>query len=161
MFTIGTLMRYFIFFVSLLLCLCMYGYTQIPADKDALLNAEGMGQASYAEMNGYPGPKHVLDLADKLQLSEAQKKSVKQIYNDMAARAKELAQRIISLEEELNKAFSENLVTERSVREDAEQIGRLRGRLRAVHLAAHLKTRGILTDKQVETYMKMRKEEKK
>ncbi len=154
-------MRYGKVVVLLLMWCYSIGYGQIPADKDALLNAEGMGQASYAEMNGYPGPKHVLDLADKLQLSEAQKKSVKQIYNEMSTRAKELAVRIISLEEELNRAFSENLVTERSVREDAEQIGRLRGRLRAVHLAAHLKMRGILSDKQVEIYMKLNKAGKK
>jgi hypothetical protein len=69
-----------IFFV----CLFNFTFAQVPSDKDGLLKAEGMGQGMTAEMHGYPGPKHVLDLADKLQLTEAQKKSVNQIYIEMA-----------------------------------------------------------------------------
>jgi hypothetical protein len=33
-------------------------------DIAALLNGEGMGMAKAAELNGYPGPKHVLTLAN-------------------------------------------------------------------------------------------------
>ena len=41
---------------------------QIPLDREALLNGEGNGMAQYAESNGFPGPKHVLDLSEKLAL---------------------------------------------------------------------------------------------
>lgn len=129
---------------------------QIPTDRDGLLAAEGMGQASYAEMNGYPGPKHVLDLAKDLQLTDAQKKSVQEVYNEMKTRATDLANRIIRVEEELNEAFKSGMVAETSVRDDAEQIGKLRGRLRSIHLIAHLKTKKILTPQQIEQYKKLR-----
>ena len=142
--------------LSLSISLAVVVSGQIPSDKNSLLNPEDIDQAAYAEKNGYPGPKHVIDLADKLQLSEEQKGSVKRIYNEMETRAKELGQRIIDLEEELNKAFGDKLVVEKSIRNDVEQIGRLRGRLRSVYFLAHFKTRNVLNDKQVATYIKLR-----
>jgi hypothetical protein len=36
----------------------------------------GMGMALPAELNGYPGPAHVLELADKLELTPDQRASV-------------------------------------------------------------------------------------
>ena len=39
-------------------------------DVAALLKGEGMGMAKAAELNGYPGPVHVLTLADELRLTE-------------------------------------------------------------------------------------------
>ncbi len=143
--------------ISLCCLICSLSVlAQIPADRDVLLNAEGAGQAKYAETNGYPGPKHVLDLADTLKLNQIQKKKVKEIFNEMEARAKELGQRIVRIEEEMNTAFRQGLVNEKSVRDDAEQIGRLRGRLRAVHLTAHLKTKEMLSKDQRDLYKILR-----
>ena len=133
-----------------------FALSQVPPDRDGLLKGEGMGQAKYAEMNGYPGPKHVLELADKLRLTESERKSIQAIHDEMSTRAKDLGQRIVDVEEELNNAYKEGLVSEKSVRDDAEQIGRLRGKLRAVHLKAHLKTKKILTQAQIDLYKKLR-----
>ena len=129
---------------------------QIPADKDDLLGGEGAGQAKCAEMNGYPGPKHVLDVATMLNLTPDQKRRVTEIYKAMDARARELGKRIVRVEDELNTAFRQGLVSERSVNDDAEQIGRLRGKLRAVHLTAHLKTKDVLTRTQIDMVKSMR-----
>jgi Spy/CpxP family protein refolding chaperone len=133
---------------------------QVPADRDGLLNAEGMGMAVYAESNGYPGPKHVLDLAAKLGLTAKQKVEVQEIYDDMAARARSLGKMIVKVEEELNYQFASGMLKQESVEEDAESIGKLRGSLRGVHLGAHLKTKAVLTAKQVELYVALRKEQK-
>ncbi len=133
---------------------------QVPSDKENLIKGEGMGQGLVAEQNGYPGPKHVLDVAEKLQLTPEQKKSIESIFKEMDSRAKELGLRIIKLEEEMNRAFEEGFIVERSVRDDAEQIGRLRGRLRAVHLIAHLRTKQVLTPKQLESYNSLRSSKK-
>ena len=133
------------------------GLGQTPQDKEGLLRGEEMGQGTVAEVNGYPEPKRVLDAAEKLQLSDQQKKAITRIYQEAETRAKELSQSIIRLEEELNKAFQDQLVIEKSVRDDAEQIGRLRGRLRGVHLVAHLKTRAVLTEKQIAAYASLQK----
>ena len=135
-----------------------FALSQIPPDRGSLLNAEGKGQAKYAEMNGYPGPKHILDHAKELQLTDAQTKSIQRIYTEMSARAKELGQRIVGIEEELNDAFKSGLVSEKSVRDDAEQIGKLRGRLRGVHLITNLKAKSVLTTSQLETCRKLRGE---
>ncbi len=137
-----------------------FALSQVPPDKEGLLNAEGMGQAKYAEMNGYPGPKHLLDLADKLKLSADQKKSVQSFYNEMSTRAKEIGKQIIRIEQELNDAFAQGLLSEKSIRSDCEEIGRLRGKLRSVHLVAHLKTKQVLNESQIALYRKLRSEEK-
>ena len=138
----------------------VHARAQVPPDRDDFLKGQGAGQGMFAESNGYPGPKHVLDLADKLKLPESQRKSIQGIYNDMQTRAKELGERIVSIEEELDEAFKNSLVSDKSVRDDCEQIGKLRGRLRAVHLAAHLKTKMMLTEQQIESYKKLRSAEK-
>jgi hypothetical protein len=38
-----------------------------------------MGMAKAAELNGYPGPRHVLDLSPELHLTDAQTKLVRGI----------------------------------------------------------------------------------
>ncbi|MBI1804754.1 MAG: Spy/CpxP family protein refolding chaperone [Ignavibacteriae bacterium] len=149
---------YFLILTFELIALC--ANAQVPPDRDGLLGGEGMGYGQFAEINGYPGPKQVLDLADKLKLTAAQKKSMQEIYGEMRTRAKELGKRIVGIEEELNEAFSSGLVNEKATRDDCEQIGKLRGRLRAAHLAAHLKAKNILTETQIESYKKLRSTEK-
>ena len=140
----------------LLLVLAPALMAQVPADRDILLNAEGGGQGMYAEQNGYPGPKHVLDMADKLGLSKEQRTAVGALYADMAKRAKDIGKQIVRIEEELNAAFADRMVSEKTIRDDCEEIGRLRGSLRSVHLSAHLKCRAVLKDDQVALYRKLR-----
>ena len=152
-------MRSIFFLFTFSFCIVHFALSQVPQDREGLLNAEGMGQAAYAERNGYPGPKHALELAKELQLSDTQKKSLRSLVEEMTTRGKELGERIIQIEEEMNKAFENGVVTEKSVRADADQIGRLRGKLRALHLNAHLKAKKILTEKQIEMYRKLRKTE--
>ena len=132
----------------------------VPPDKDGLLNGEGMGMAAYAEMNGYPGPKHVLDLADKLGLSAKQKSDIREIYDDMLSRARATGKMVVRVEGELNDQFVHGGVKEENTTEDSETIGRLRGSLRAIHLGAHIRTKALLTTKQIETYMKLRAEQR-
>ena len=40
----------------------------------------GMGLALVAELNGYPGPLHVLELADKLSLSKDQRADMQRLF---------------------------------------------------------------------------------
>ena len=133
---------------------------QIPADREALLNGDGNGMALYAESNGFPGPKHVLELAEKLALTAKQKAEVREIFEDMRTRARTIGKMIVKIEGELHYAFNSGMLKQESIEEDAESIGRMRGTLRGVHLAAHVKTREILTKKQVELYAALRKEQK-
>jgi hypothetical protein len=131
---------------------------QVPPDREALLNGDGDGIALPAESNGYPGPKNVLDLADRLGLSAQQKLDIRGIYDDMHARARAIGKMIVKVEEELDYALSAGMVKQESVEDDTESIGKLRGTLRGVLLGAHLKTKEILTKKQLELYAALRKE---
>lgn len=149
-------MKYFVWVVWVIFFLASSAVSQVPSDREALMNGDEGSQASYAEDSGCPSPKKVLDAAVELDLTPAQKKSVQKIYDDARERAKELGKQIVRIEQEISQAFREGLVTAKSITADAQDIGRLRGKLRAVHLVAHLETKGVLNNEQVKMYMKMK-----
>ncbi|MFW6201152.1 MAG: Spy/CpxP family protein refolding chaperone [Gemmatimonadota bacterium] len=125
-------------------------------DVDALLAGEGMGFALTAELNGYPGPKHVLELADSLELTAEQRERTLAVMDAMAAEARELGARLVDAERSFDQAFAEQTIRADRVREAARAIGALRGELRAVHLAAHLSMMQILTRHQRHVYQELR-----
>ena len=55
-----------------------------PEDIAALRNGAGMGMAKAAELNGYPGPAHVLALAAQLGLTKNQQQRVTAIFERMS-----------------------------------------------------------------------------
>ena len=128
----------------------------VPADSSALVMSEGAGMARYAEANGYPGPKHVLELQEELQLNEDQAKQVEAIFDEMAEKARDKGEEIISAEVRLNALFAAKTADESSVETLSAEIGRMRGELRAIHLTAHLQTAAILSVEQREQYTKLR-----
>jgi len=65
----------------------------------------GMGLALAAELNGYPGPAHVLELADKLDLSADQRAKVQQLFASMKQEALLLGSKLIEQETELDRQF--------------------------------------------------------
>src|SRR5438045_1255187 len=77
----------------------------------------GMGLALAAELNGYPGPRHVLDSADQLELSAEQRSRVSQLFAGMASEAVPLGERLIAQEAELDRQFAERRVTPQSLSE--------------------------------------------
>ena len=95
-----------------------------------LLNGEGMGMAKAAELNHYPGPRHVLDLASQLQLSEAQRDKAQEIYDRMHNEAVRLGRAILHKEEELDNVFKQNGVDSNKLKSLVMEITRLRGELR-------------------------------
>lgn len=117
-----------------------------------LLNGEGMGMAKAAELNHYPGPRHVLDLASQLQLSEAQRSKAQEIYNRMRDDAVRLGRVILFKEEELDDLFKKNEVDSNKLRTLVAEIARLRGELRLVHLLAHLEMKPVLSKRQIQKY---------
>jgi hypothetical protein len=66
----------------------------------------GMGLALAAELNGYPGPSHVLELADKLELTADQRARIQRLFDSMKAEALPLGSKLIELEADLDKQFS-------------------------------------------------------
>jgi Spy/CpxP family protein refolding chaperone len=128
------------------------------SDEDiiALRRGEGMGMAKAAELNGYPGPAHVLTLAKQLGLTEGQLQQVTSIYDRMSAAAKPLGGELITREEVLDQLFAKQEITRDRLAAETVAIGELEGRLRSVHLAAHLETRALLHPNQVALYQQLR-----
>src|SRR5690242_13138834 len=76
----------------------------------------GMGLALAAELNGYPGPSHVLELADKLELSADQRAGMQRLFDSMKAEAMPLGARLIEQEAELDRQFAARTVTSESLK---------------------------------------------
>jgi hypothetical protein len=117
---------------------------------------KGMGFAKAAELNGYPGPAHVLELAAKLELSAEQRERTEALFRRMEADAIAQGRRLVEEERELDRAFAERSVTPASLAEATRRLGELQARLRQVHLEAHLEQVALLTPPQVRRYVELR-----
>ena len=121
------------------------------------LNAgRGMGLALAAELNGYPGPSHVLELADKLELSSDQRVSMQRLFDAMKAEAMPIGARLIEQEAELDRQFAARTVTPESLKASTAAVAATQGILRETHLKYHLSTGSILTPAQMTKYAELR-----
>jgi hypothetical protein len=127
-----------------------------PEEIRDLLDGRGMGLAKAGELNHYPGPAHVIELGDQLGLTPDQRGAVQASFARMSAAARPLGAALIERERALDAAFADGTVTEAALAEATAAIAALQGRLRAVHLAAHLETRAVLTAAQIVRYDALR-----
>ena len=121
-----------------------------------LLAGEGMGFAKAAELNHYPGPRHVLDLLAELNLDENQHEAAQEIFSRMNRRAVELGEQLVALERELDDLFVSRSADEESLRSLVSRWGELQGALRFAHLKAHLEMTEILDQAQRHRYVQLR-----
>ena len=123
-----------------------------PQDVEALKNGAGMGFAKLAELNHFPGPKHVLDLATELSLTPVQAAETRLLFDDMQSNAKAIGHELLSAEAELDRAFANREINSAMLENALLEIGEIRARLRFVHLEAHLRQKLLLTDAQITLY---------
>ena len=116
----------------------------------------GMGLALAAELNGYPGPLHVLELADRLGLLPDQRSRIQQLFASMQAEAIPVGERLIELEAALDRSFKERTITPEDLATMTGRIGETQGALRSVHLKYHLTTAAVLTSEQLQRYAEFR-----
>jgi Spy/CpxP family protein refolding chaperone len=121
-----------------------------------LLTGQGMGFAKAAELNQYPGPKHVLELSGELELTEEQEARTTQIREDMSMEAVRLGNLVVAKERELDALFATAKIDESQLNTLVSEIAGLRGKLRVVHLRAHLQTKRVLTMHQIHLYDQLR-----
>ncbi|HVL67528.1 MAG TPA: hypothetical protein VM364_09720 [Vicinamibacterales bacterium] len=122
-----------------------------------LLEGEGMGLAKPAELNHYPGPRHVLELRTELGITPDQERQVAAVREEMLVRARALGRRIVEAEQALDAAFRSGEITEAELARQVGMIARLQGELRLAHLRAHVLTRPLLTVEQVRRYYELRR----
>ena len=125
-------------------------------DIEGFLTGKGMGYAKAAELNHYPGPRHVLDMADELKLSPRQIENTKQLFDEMQLAAIDVGKKIITAERKLDSLFASQKVKSEQLATLLEEIGALQSELRFVHLSAHLKQKVILSKQQVQHYDRIR-----
>ncbi|MEL6202660.1 MAG: hypothetical protein AAFR39_09930 [Pseudomonadota bacterium] len=125
-------------------------------DISALENGEGWGLAKPAELNGFPGPLHILELSEQLELEDRQKLAVETAFNTMKAKARELGNALIEAEASLDAAFEQQIATPGLLAERLALTEELRAALRAVHLSAHLQVTPLLNDDQKRRYAELR-----
>jgi Spy/CpxP family protein refolding chaperone len=119
---------------------------------EGLLEGRGMGLAVAAENNGYPGPRHALDAADKLGLSAEQRTQIAALVDQMKGEAIPAAQRLLDDEAALDRLFIDHRATLASITAASEQAGRSEAAARVVHLKYHLAMMKVLTPEQVAEY---------
>ena len=116
----------------------------------------GMSMALPAELNGYPGPLHVIEHATALALTPAQFTQMQRLYADMKDEAIALGERLIAQETELDRRFSTRTVTAATLADATSAIAKTQGELRATHLRYHLLTVDVLTGEQLQGYAAVR-----
>ena len=127
-----------------------------PEHVAGLLAGRGLGYAKAAELNRYPGPAHVIELAGPLGLTDAQLAATRAIHQRMEARAKDLGARLVDAEAALDALFRDGVATPEASAAALDTIAGLQARLRGVHLDAHIEQRAVLTPEQVERYVQLR-----
>ena len=118
--------------------------------------ARGMGMALAAELNGYPGPAHVLELAARLDLTPDQRTKVQTLFDAMKAEAIPLGSKLLEREADLDKQFAMHTVTSESLKATTAQVAMTQGSLRETHLKYHLLTVAVLTPDQMHRYAESR-----
>ena len=116
----------------------------------------GMGLALTAELNGYPGPVHVIELAQPLGLSDAQRAEVQSLFEAMKAETVPLGRKLIAQEADLDRQFANKTIAEPTLAASIQTIAGTQAALRTAHLKYHLVTLGVLTPAQNRQYAELR-----
>ena len=123
---------------------------------EGLLAGAGLGYAKAAELNGWPGPLHALDLDAALRLTPVQIAALQAVRAEMLAAARPLGAALVDAERRLEAIFAGGAPSPAAVAAASAAAAEVEGRLRAVHLTAHIATRRILTPHQRMLYAEAR-----
>lgn len=121
-----------------------------------LVAGKGMGLAKAAELNGYAGPAHVLELADALELTSEQRAQTQALKSAMTAKAIPLGYAVVAAERKLDQLFANKTITPALLRSALDEIGALQASVRWVHLETHLAQVVVLTPDQNARYSQLR-----
>lgn len=126
------------------------------SDIEELKNGRGWGLAKAAELNGVPGPAHLLEMKGEIDLSTEQIRAIENLFKKMEQEAIPLGHELIELERKLNNHFANRTITVELLSVLLERVAQVHKKLRYVHLSTHLKAPNILTPEQISLYNKLR-----
>lgn len=116
----------------------------------------GMGYAKTAELNRFPGPMHVLELADKLSLTPDQRARTQALMDAHKSEVRALGARRVESERDLEVLFRSGNVDQAALAKAVRDAAILDGEYRLAHLETHRRTRALLSDQQVDAYVRLR-----
>lgn len=125
-------------------------------DVQGYLSGKGMGLAKAAELNGYPGPAHVLSLSNELALTKKQEQQTRALFKQMEANSSSIGKQVVEEERTLNDLFASRTVTPQLLASAMARIGQLQGQFRNAHLEAHIAQAAILMPEQLAKYKDLR-----
>ncbi|MBM2578154.1 hypothetical protein JQC91_17745 [Jannaschia sp. Os4] len=125
-------------------------------DLAELARGGGWGLARSAELNGVPGPAHLLELAHEIGLDAEQQAAIEAIRDEMRAGAITAGERFVEAERALDAAFTDGFPDAATLAGLVAEAGEARASLRLVHLSAHLRTMPLLTQDQIARYAVLR-----
>jgi Spy/CpxP family protein refolding chaperone len=126
------------------------------AEIQGYLEGRGMGFAKTAELNGYPGPDHVLELANQLELTPQQRSKAEHLKRSMKKAAARLGYWRVETEHRLDVLFAKGEADDEKITPLVQRIGSLDAEIRLVHLRAHIEMRRALTAEQIKKYQQLR-----
>ena len=115
-----------------------------------------MGYAKTAELNGYPGPMHVIELARPLGLSAEQRSASEQLMASHKAKARALGAQLLEAERALDAAFATQQIDAQRLEILTQRIGTVQATLRAEHLRTHIQQTALLKPEQIVSYQNLR-----
>jgi len=125
-------------------------------DLEDLRLGRGWGLALAAELNGVPGPAHLLEVQAELGLDAGQVAAIEDIFATMQAEAQEAGERFIAAEAAIEAAFRDGDMTPDALRDLIDASAAARAELRFIHLSRHLETPPLLTADQIARYNDLR-----
>ena len=118
-------------------------------DLEELRRGGGWGLALPAELNGLPGPAHLLELQEQLELSTEQVQQISSMFEEMREAAVTAGERFVAAEAALSNAFAEPSLSQERLRILLGDAATARAELRFIHLSRHLSTPEILSESQI------------
>jgi len=120
------------------------------------LSGAGMGYAKPAELNGYPGPMHVLENADGLALTPEQRKQTTALMQAHKEDAKAIGAKLVAAERELDALFRSKTAERATLEKAVSAAAQMQASYRLSHLETHLRMRDLLTPEQIAKYEVLR-----
>lgn len=127
-----------------------------PDEVKQFLSGAGMGYARPAELNRFPGPMHVLELADKLDLTPEERARTKALMDAHKEEARAIGAKRVGSERTIEMLFRSGKVDEATLAKSVHEAAALEGEYRLAHLETHRRMRALLSDEQVARYVRLR-----
>jgi hypothetical protein len=120
------------------------------------LQGGSMGYSKPAELNDFPRPERVLELAEPLELTAEQVAATQALLEAHKTQARGVGARLVDAERELEALFRSGRINSAALSSAVRRLVRVEGEYRLVHLEAHRRMHLLLSEEQIRRYAALR-----